>query len=88
MQESTGRGTSRLGMTLFLLYAAFYLGFVLVNGFAAQWADWQPIAGLNLAIIWGFGLIVVAFVFAIIYGLWAPKDQDGYSEAAQQGETK
>ncbi|QDV27349.1 DUF485 domain-containing protein [Aureliella helgolandensis] len=59
---------SRLGIQLFLIYAVFYLGFVLVNAFAASWAEWEPIAGLNLAILWGFSLIALALILALIYG--------------------
>ncbi|HBE70054.1 MAG TPA: DUF485 domain-containing protein [Planctomycetaceae bacterium] len=66
---------SRLGLTLFFLYAAFYAGFVLVNAFFVPWAEWQPIQGLNLAVLWGFSLIVVALILAVIYGL-ANHDDD------------
>lgn len=65
---------SRLGLNLFFIYTAFYLGFVLVNAFAAEWADWVPLAGLNLAIWWGFSLILLAFVLAMFYGLSCKSD--------------
>jgi uncharacterized membrane protein (DUF485 family) len=55
-------------MRLFLVYSVFYLGFVLVNAFAADWVEWVPFAGLNLAILWGFGLIGLALVLALVYG--------------------
>lgn len=63
---------SRLGLTLFVLYTLFYLGFVLLNAFAADSMDILVVAGLNLAIVYGFGLIVAAIVMAFIYGfaLW------------------
>jgi uncharacterized membrane protein (DUF485 family) len=60
---------TRLGLRLFLLYALFYLAFVLVNAFAPAWGEWKVIAGLNLAVTWGFALIVFAFVLALIYGV-------------------
>ncbi len=65
---------SRLGLRLFALYASCYAAFVLTNAFAADAMDWTPIAGLNLAILSGFGLIVLALVLALIYGVAASRE--------------
>ena len=59
---------TRLGLALFAVYLVLYLGFVLINAFAADRMDTIVLAGLNLAIVYGFALIVFAFVLAIIYG--------------------
>jgi uncharacterized membrane protein (DUF485 family) len=59
---------SKIGLILFSIYAVFYLGFVLVNAFAASWVEWVPFLGLNLAILWGVGLIALALVLALVYG--------------------
>ncbi len=61
-------GNARLGIRLFILYAAFYLAFVLVNAFAPQLGEWQVWGGLNLAVLWGFALIGLAFVLSLAYG--------------------
>ncbi|MGB7345456.1 MAG: DUF485 domain-containing protein [Pirellulaceae bacterium] len=63
------RFNTRLGLILFLIYLAMYVGFVCINAFKADWMDAQAIAGLNLAIVYGFGLIVFALVLALIYGV-------------------
>lgn len=60
---------SRLGLVLFVGYTTLYLGFVLINAFAADVMDTVIVGGLNLAIVYGFGLILVAIVFALVYGL-------------------
>ncbi|MCC7338644.1 MAG: DUF485 domain-containing protein [Pirellulaceae bacterium] len=60
---------TRLGLRLFLFYALFYLAFVLVNAFAPQLGEWQVVGGLNLAVTWGFALIGLAFILALIYGM-------------------
>lgn len=65
---------SRFGLRLFAVYTAFYAGFVLVNAFAAEWGDWIVFAGLNLAVVWGFALIVLAFVLALFYGIACKPD--------------
>ncbi len=60
---------ARLGIWLFLLYLLFYVGFVLINAFRADWMDAVVFAGLNLAVVYGFALIVVAIVMSFIYGV-------------------
>ncbi len=59
---------TRLGLKLFVVYLLFYLGFVLINAFAADMMETIVVAGLNLAIVYGFGLIVVALLMALVYG--------------------
>ena len=73
---------ARLGMTLFALYVAFYSGFVLLNTFAADVMAQTPVAGLNIAILYGFGLIIGAFILAVIYGMLC-KDDDEENEEVQ-----
>ncbi len=59
---------ARLGLKLFFVYLFLYGGFVLINTFSAETMEMTPIAGINLAILYGFGLIVAALVLALIYG--------------------
>jgi uncharacterized membrane protein (DUF485 family) len=61
---------SRIGLALFVVYLVFYGGFVLIAAFAPQMLDATPLAGVNLAIWYGFGLIVAAILLALLYG-WA-----------------
>lgn len=60
---------ARLGMTLFLLYLLFYGAFVVINAAWPQWMDLVVWSGLNLAVVYGLGLIVGAFVLALVYAL-------------------
>ena len=62
------RYNSRLGLVLFSIYLAFYLGFVLINAFRPAWMELQAWAGVNLAIVYGFGLILAALLLALLYG--------------------
>lgn len=68
--------TSRLGLVLFLLYLLLYGGFVLLNAFSPTTMERTPVAGVNLAILYGFGLIITAFVMSVIYGLFAGTPDD------------
>jgi uncharacterized membrane protein (DUF485 family) len=63
-------GSTRLGLFLFGVYLALYAGFVLLAAFAPQAMEATPLAGVNLAIWYGFGLIVTALALALVYG-WA-----------------
>ncbi|WP_339747872.1 DUF485 domain-containing protein [uncultured Rubinisphaera sp.] len=58
----------RIAMTLFVIYLIFYSGFMLINVFTPQWMEWTPLAGVNLAIWYGFGLIGLAIFLAFLYG--------------------
>lgn len=62
---------SRFGLKLFFIYFAFYCGFVLLNAFRPEIMETLPFAGLNLAIIYGFGLILGAFLLSMVYGLFS-----------------
>ena len=64
---------SRLGPILFGLYLLLYGTFVLLAAFSPATMD-RPIAGINLAVWFGFGLIGAAVIMALIYGMFAPVD--------------
>ena len=58
---------ARQGMRLFLVYLIFYAGFVGLNAFAPRLMESTPAFGVNLAILYGCGLILAAMVLALIY---------------------
>ena len=60
---------SRYGLILFFVYLAFYGGFVVINAFAPESMEKPLLSGLNVAIVYGFGLIIGAVVLSGIYGL-------------------
>ncbi len=59
---------TRLGVVMFTIYCVVYVGFILTNvlseGEAMQIILFM---GLNLAVVYGVGLIVLALVMALIY---------------------
>ena len=61
-------GSPRLGLILFGIYLAFYVTFVAISAFASQVFETIVFGGLNLAVVYGFGLIILALVLAMIYG--------------------
>jgi uncharacterized membrane protein (DUF485 family) len=74
---------ARLGVILFFVYLAFYAGFVLLAAFSPATMQRTPWAGVNLAICYGFALIIAAFALALLYGaLCRPGDADESSKPA------
>jgi uncharacterized membrane protein (DUF485 family) len=58
---------ARYAMVLFLVYVILYGGFVGLSAFAPHLMAMSPLGGVNLAILYGLGLIVAAFVLALVY---------------------
>jgi uncharacterized membrane protein (DUF485 family) len=63
------RYNARIGLVLFAVYLAAYGAYVAVNTFRPAVMDRVPAFGVNLAVLTGMGLIVGAFVLAVIYAL-------------------
>lgn len=57
----------RLGVVMFIVYAAIYAGFVVINLVIPAHMDDILFAGLDIAVVYGFGLIVLALVLALFY---------------------
>ncbi len=59
-------GNAGRGLVLFAVYLAFYVGFVLLNAFGRPVMQ-CVLAGVNLAVWYGFALIAWALVLALLY---------------------
>lgn len=71
---------ARIGLRLFVVYLLFYVGFVFLNAFSPDVMSATPVAEVNLAILYGFGLIVSAFFLAILYGFLCGDSSEGDKE--------
>ena len=58
---------SRLGVILFLVYLAVYAGFVGINTARPKLMQLVVLAGLDLAVVYGFGLIILAIAMGLVY---------------------
>lgn len=58
---------SRYGIILFAIYFAIYAGFVGLNAFQPSVMGLTSAFGLNLAILYGLALIVIAMVLSLVY---------------------
>ncbi len=67
---------AKLGVIMFLIYTIVYSGFVLIGLTKPEWMGLQAIGGQNIAIVYGFGLIVLAIVMGFIYNYFCTKMED------------
>lgn len=58
---------SRLGIILFLVYAILYTIFVIIGVNYSPLLGTRVFSGLNLAVVYGMGLIILAAVMGWIY---------------------
>lgn len=70
----------RLGVKMFFIYAIAYMGFVAINVVKPLLMEKIIFRGLNLATVYGFGLIFFALFLALIYNVICTK-----KEAAMNG---
>lgn len=66
---------TRLGLWMFLAYCVVYAGFVIIS---SAWPSLMAnnLGGLNLAIVYGIGLIGLALVLAFVYNSLASKAEE------------
>ena len=75
----------RLGVILFFVYAAIYSAFVILNLVAPSVMDATLFAGLNVAVIYGFGLILLALILALAYNRACGKKEATLAEPQKEG---
>lgn len=66
-QEVANPKHARYGLILFFIYLALYAAFMLLTTFAPGLMEDELFGGVSLAVIYGFGLIVIALVLALLY---------------------
>ena len=74
---------TRLGLIMLAVYGAIYLAFIVINVAKPRVMGTIVVGGLNLAIIYGFALIVIAFILAIAYN-WACTRHEGSFESEEK----
>jgi uncharacterized membrane protein (DUF485 family) len=58
---------TRMGVILFVVYVLFYGGFMALSAFWPEVMSMPFLRGVNLAVVYGFALIVAALVLALVY---------------------
>jgi len=66
----------RIGIRMFIAYAAIYAGFIIINTFAPRLMEKKVLFGMNLAVTYGFALILLAIIAGIIYNAVCTKKEN------------
>lgn len=77
---------TRLGVQMFFIYALVYAGFVLINIIKPVLMEKPIIFDLNLAVVYGFGLIILSLVMALIYNYLCVRKEKALNGRDTQGE--
>jgi len=65
--DAASKKKSKLGVILFIVYSIVYGGFVIIGVVNYELMGKIIVKGQNLAVIYGFGLIVFAIILGLIY---------------------
>lgn len=65
-----------LGVKMFIIYTLIYAGFVFIGLSKPELMGKKILFGQNLAIIYGFGLIVLAVIMGFVYNYFCTKMED------------
>lgn len=85
--DPASRYKSRLGVVMCLIYTVIYAGFVLANVIGeGQVMQVMVFMGLNLAVVYGMGLIIFALVLALIYNAMCARKEKQLKQGAATGE--
>ncbi len=84
-KDPAGPYKSRLGIWMFIAYALFYASFVAINLIKPALMGEIVLAGLNLATVYGFALIVVALLEALVYDAMCRKKEASYKNNDSEG---
>lgn len=57
----------RMGVILFIVYVIFYGGFMALSAFSPETMSEPFLGGVNVAVVYGFALIIVPLLLAFVY---------------------
>ena len=74
---------TNLGIILFLVYAFIYGVFVFVGIVHTDFLGIKVFAGLNLAVVYGIGLIILAMIMGFVYNLACTRMENKMKEGGR-----
>ena len=86
-KDPAGPYKMRLGVWMFIFYSLFYASFVAINLLNPLAMAAIVFAGLNLATVYGFALIIVALIEALVYDAMCRKKEAEFAKAEQSKST-
>ncbi len=76
----------KIGIRMFIAYAVVYAGFIIINTVAPKLMGVSVVLGLNLAVTYGFGLIILAIIAGIVYNAICTKKENELNALSDEGE--
>lgn len=70
---------TKLGIRMFIAYTLVYATFVIINTTNPKMME-TSIMGQTAAVLWGFGLILLALVMAVVYNAFCNKAEKQMNE--------
>lgn len=77
---------ARVGLILFFVYLALYAGFIGIAAVNPHAMATPVLAGANLAVVYGLGLILSAFALALVYMVLCRNEPPAEVHAATESE--
>lgn len=71
---------SKLGIRMFLVYVLVYAGFIIINLTNPKAMGLIVFAGVNLACVYGFGLIILAIIMGLVYNSKCTKQENALNK--------
>lgn len=79
-KDNAASKKAKLGVILFLLYTVIYAGFVVIGLVKPELMGLELLGGQTIAIIYGFGLIVLAIIMGFIYNFFCTRMENKMNE--------
>ena len=83
-KDPAGPYKMRLGIWMFIFYSIFYASFVAINLLNPLAMGAIVFLGMNLATVYGFALILVALIEALVYDAMCRKKEAEFAQAEKQ----
>lgn len=77
---------TKIGLILFGVYSLIYAGFIIINTLTPRAMGTQVFLGLNLAVVYGFGLIFLAIIMGVVYNHVCTKLEDKINKSSKPGD--
>lgn len=74
-KDNAANYKTKLGVKMFIAYTLVYATFVILNATNPKVME-SIVMGQTAAVIWGFGLIALALVMAVIYNFLCTKAEE------------
>lgn len=82
-EDRASKKKAKLGMILFLFYLSLYVLFVVIGLFYTDLMSMKVVFGLNMAVTYGIGLILLAMIMGFIYSLICTSMEDKMNKEAE-----